>query len=132
MNIDYVVDSHPAVLDGFVNLARKRFIELEQTQEQEATFMEDAEKYLDDKELQQLASDIDQFSSEYDLYEYRDSVEDREENVRQIYSDFVFGQADSILKWISAIAAEENDDLPEVVEDAEKLVARIKRAQKIQ
>lgn len=40
-------------------------------------FMEDAEKYLDDKELQQLASDIDQFSSEYDLYEYRDSVENR-------------------------------------------------------
>lgn len=87
-------------------------------------FMEDAEKYLDDKELQQLASDIDQFSSEYDLYEYRDSVEDREENVRQIYSAFVSGQADSIQEWVAEIAADENDDLPEVVEEAKKTVGK--------
>ncbi|MCI6044096.1 DUF3849 domain-containing protein [bacterium] len=91
-------------------------------------FMEDAEKYLDDKELQQLASDIDQFSSEYDLYEYRDSVEHREENVRQIYSAFVSGQADSIQEWVAEIAADENDDLPEVVEEAKKLLARVKQA----
>ena len=92
-------------------------------------FMEDAEKYLDDKELQQLASDIDQFSSEYDLYEYRDSVENREENVKQIYSDLISGQADSIREWVAEIAVDENDDLPEVVEKAKKLLARIEQAQ---
>lgn len=92
-------------------------------------FMEDAEKYLDDKELQQLASNIDQFSSEYDLYEYRDSVEDRKENVRQIYSDLISGQADSIREWVAEIASDENDDLPEVVEEAKKLLARIEQAQ---
>lgn len=80
--------------------------------------MEDAEKYLDDKELQQLASDIDQFSSEYDLYEYRDSVEAREENVKQIYSDLISGQADSIREWVSEIAADENDSRPRVVKEA--------------
>lgn len=93
-------------------------------------FMEDAEKYLDDKELQQLASDIDQFSSEYDLYEYRDSVENRKENVRQIYSDLISGQTDSIREWVAEIAVDENGDLPEVVEEAKKLLARIEQAQK--
>lgn len=94
-------------------------------------YLEQAEKYLDDKELQQLASDIDQFSSEYDLYEYRDSVDNREDNVSMIYSALVSGKADSIRKWVAEIAADENDDPPEVVENAKKLMARIEQAQKM-
>ena len=35
MNLDYVVESHPAVLDGFIGMAREKFKELEQTQTQE-------------------------------------------------------------------------------------------------
>lgn len=35
LNLDYVVDSHPAVLDGFIGLAREKFAELEKEQEQE-------------------------------------------------------------------------------------------------
>lgn len=35
LNLDYVVDSHPAVLDGFIALAREKFAELEKEQEQE-------------------------------------------------------------------------------------------------
>ena len=34
MNLDYVVESHPAVLDGFIGMAREKFRELEQVQEQ--------------------------------------------------------------------------------------------------
>lgn len=94
-------------------------------------YLEQAEKYLDDKELQQLASDIDQFSSEYDLYEYRDSVDNREDNVSMIYSALVSGKADSIRKWVAEIAADENNDPPEVVESAKKLMARIEQAQKM-
>lgn len=94
-------------------------------------YLEQAEKYLDDKELQQLASDIDQFSSEYDLYEYRDSVDNREDNASMIYSALVSGKADPIRKWVAEIAADENDDPPEVVEEAKKLMARIEQAQKM-
>lgn len=94
-------------------------------------YLEQAEKYLDDKELQQLASDIDEFSSEYDLYEYRDSVDNREDNVSMIYSALVSGKADSIRKWVAEIAADENNDPPEVVESAKKLMARIEQAQKM-
>lgn len=93
-------------------------------------YLEQAEKYLDDKELQQLASDIDQFSSEYDLYEYRDSVDNREDNVSMIYSALVSGKADPIRKWVAEIAADENNDSPEVGESAKKLMARIEQAQK--
>lgn len=94
-------------------------------------YLEQAEKYLDDKELRQLASDIDEFSSEYDLYEYRDSVNNREENVSMIYSALASGKAEPIWKWIAEIAGDENDNLPEVVEDAKKLAVRIEQAQKM-
>lgn len=94
-------------------------------------YLEQAEKYLDDKELQQLVSDIDEFSSEYDLYEYRDSVDNREDNVSMIYSALVSGKADPIRKWVAEIAVDENDDPPEVVENAKKLMARIEQAQKM-
>jgi predicted nucleotidyltransferase len=51
-NMDYVVESHPAVLDGFVNLARMRFEELEQTQETSIP-QQSAEKNLEsyDREI---------------------------------------------------------------------------------
>lgn len=92
-------------------------------------FMENAEKYLDDKELQKLASDIDEFSEDYDPYEYKDTVLDKEENVRQIYTNLVSGKAEPIREWVAGIAAKENDDLPEVVQDAKNLLARIEQAQ---
>jgi predicted nucleotidyltransferase len=51
-NMDYVVESHPAVLDGFVNFARMRFEELEQTQETSIP-QQSAEKNLEsyDREI---------------------------------------------------------------------------------
>lgn len=80
--------------------------------------MKIAEKYLDDKEVEKLAADIDQFSYDYDQYEYDDSVTDREENVRSIYTALTTGKEDGIREWLAEIAADENDDLPENVKDA--------------
>lgn len=34
LNNDYVIDSHPAVLDGFIGLARDKFVELEKMEQQ--------------------------------------------------------------------------------------------------
>ena len=64
------------------------------------------------------------------MYKYRDSVENRKENVRQIYSDLISGQTDSIREWGAEIAVDENGDFPEVVEEAKKLLARIEQARK--
>lgn len=38
-NLDYVVESHPAVLDGFIDLARERIVELEIVPENEQPFI---------------------------------------------------------------------------------------------
>ena len=94
-------------------------------------YMKNAEEYLDDKELKKLAYDIDQFLNEFDLYEYRDTVENREGNVEMIYADLVSGKAESIRKWVAEIAEGENDDLPEDVESAKKLLTRIEQAQEM-
>ena len=92
-------------------------------------YMDRAEKYLDEKELQQLAADIDQFSMDYDPYEYRDAVQDRTENIEKIYTDFIAGKADDIREWIAEIAADENDDLPKLVQEAKQLLKRVEQAQ---
>src|SRR5699024_10622845 len=75
--------------------------------------------------------DIDQFLNEFDLYEYRDTVENREGNVEMIYADLVSGKAESIRKWVAEIAEGENDDLPEDVESAKKLLTRIEQEQEM-
>ena len=89
--------------------------------------------YMKEYRIKQAAIllNIDEFSSEYDLYEYRDSVNNREENVSMIYSALASGKAEPIWKWIAEIAGDENDNLPEVVEDAKKLAVRIEQAQKM-
>lgn len=91
--------------------------------------MKIAEKYLDDKEVEKLAADIDQFSYDYDQYEYDDSVTDRDKNVRSIYTALTTGKADGIREWLAEIAADENDDLPENVKDAKKLIERMDQVQ---
>lgn len=92
-------------------------------------YLKIAEKYLDDKEVEKLAADIDQFSYDYDQYEYDDSVTDRDKNVRSIYTALTTGKADGIREWLAEIAADENDDLPENVKDAKKLIERMDQVQ---
>lgn len=92
-------------------------------------YMKAAEKYLDDKEVEKLAIDLDQFAHDYDHYNYDDVVQDREENVKKIHTCIVTGKVDSIMEWIAEIAVDENDDLPEDVEEAKKLMDRIKKVQ---
>ena len=45
-------------------------------------YMEQAEQYLDNKEVEKLAADIDTFAYDNDFYEYQDQVEDREQQLQ--------------------------------------------------
>ena len=54
-----------------------------------AEYMKESEAYLDQKEIEKLAVDLDNFSYEYDPYEYKDTVEDREEQVGKITEDIL-------------------------------------------
>src|SRR5699024_12101473 len=52
-------------------------------------------------------------------------------NVTMIYAYLGSGEADSIRKWVAENAERENDDLPEDVENAKKLLTRIEQAQEM-
>ena len=54
-----------------------------------AEYMKESEAYLDQKEIEKLAVDLDNFSYDYDPYEYKDTVEDREEQVEKITEDIL-------------------------------------------
>ena len=45
-------------------------------------YMEQAEQYLDNKEVEKLAADIDTFAYDNDFYEYQAQVEDREQQLQ--------------------------------------------------
>lgn len=62
-NIDYVVESHPAVLDGFIDMARSRMKELEITQQRDQPFIasnyvENDRDVLEDKAMETCKTDI--------------------------------------------------------------------------
>lgn len=113
-NLDYVVESHPAVLNGFINMTRIQLQELEKETVD-----------LDKRELEKLAEDIDQFSEDYDTYGYRDAVEDRENNIYMIYSDLLAGETKYLREWLADIADDKENNMDDVIHDAEKLLKRI-------
>ena len=54
-----------------------------------AEYMKESEAYLDRKEIEKLAIDLDNFSYEHDTYEYKDTVENRDEQVEKIKEDIL-------------------------------------------
>ena len=57
--------------------------------------------------IEQLAADIDQFSFDYDPYEYRDTVDDRETALRELTASLQDGDAQGVRKWLQDIAEDE-------------------------
>ena len=56
--------------------------------------------------IDRLAADIDQFSFDYDTYEYRDRVDDREEALRELTAALHGGDSDGIRDWLREFADE--------------------------
>ena len=56
--------------------------------------------------IEQLAADIDQFSFDYDTYEYRDQVDNREDALRELTATLRSGDASSVRDWLQEIADE--------------------------
>ena len=57
--------------------------------------------------IEQLAADIDQFAFDYDPYEYRDTVDDRETALRELTASLQNGDAQDVRKWLQDIAEDE-------------------------
>ena len=57
--------------------------------------------------IERLAADIDQFAFDYDPYEYRDTVDDRETALRELTASLQDGDAQGVRKWLQDIAEDE-------------------------
>ena len=56
--------------------------------------------------IDQLAADIDQFSFDYDTYEYRDRVDNREDALRELTDALHSGDANGVRDWLQEFASE--------------------------
>jgi len=66
-----------------------------------------------------LADEIDAFVRDFDPYDYSDTVDDREANVRQIAEEIKSGNTNHITKFLQGIVDEGKND-PDMTEDVQK------------
>lgn len=90
-------------------------------------YMEQAEQYLDNKEVEKLAVDIDTFAYDNDFYEYQDQVEDREQQLQELKQDLMDGKTEPIKSWLQVFVDEGEPD--ETVSEAQQLIDRIHQAE---
>ena len=81
------------------------------------------------EEIKQLAVDLDKFSYEYDTYEYKDSIEDREEQIDKLTEDILTRKTSDIKKWL--IEVSENSEIDNDVRTARSLFSRLEEAERV-
>ena len=94
-----------------------------------AEYMKESEAYLDKKEIEKLAVDLDNFSYEYDTYEYKDTVENREEQVEKITEDILNKKTEAIKDWL--LEASEESDIDSDVITARSLLSRLEDTERL-
>ena len=92
-----------------------------------AEYMKEADAYLDQQEIKKLAVDLDNFSYEYDTYEYKDTVENREEQVEKITEDILNKKTECLKDWLVEVS--EESDIDSDVITARSLLSRLENAE---
>ena len=92
-----------------------------------AEYMKEADAYLDQQEIKKLAVDLDNFSYEYDTYEYKDTVENREEQVEKITEDILNKKTGCLKDWLVEVS--EESDIDSDVITARSLLFRLENAE---
>ena len=92
-----------------------------------AEYMKESEAYLDQKEIEKLAVDLDNLSYEYDTYEYKDIVENREEQVKKITEDILNKKTGCLKDWLVEVS--EESDIDSDVITARSLLSRLENAE---
>ena len=92
-----------------------------------AEYMRESEAYLDQQEIKKLAVDLDNFSYEYDPYEYKDTVENREEQVEKITEDILNQKTGCLKDWLVEVS--EESDIDSDVLTARSLLSRMENAE---
>ena len=94
-----------------------------------AEYIKESEKYLDQQEIKKLAADLDDFAYEYDTYEYKDTVESREEQVEKLTEDIQNKKTDSIKDWLLEVS--EESDIDSDVITARSLLSRLEDTERL-
>ena len=92
-----------------------------------AEYMKESEAYLDQQEIKKLAVDLDNFSYEYDTYEYKDTVENREEQIEKITEDILNKKTGCLKDWLVEVS--EESDIDSDVITARSLLSRLENAE---
>ena len=92
-----------------------------------AEYMKEADAHLDQQEIKKLAVDLDNFSYEYDTYEYKDTVENREEQVEKITEDILNKKTECLKDWLVEVS--EESDIDSDVITARSLLSRLENAE---
>lgn len=74
--------------------------------------------------IEALAADLDNFSFDHDVYEYRNSYDDREDGLRSVMSLLRSGDVEGIKSWLQEIV-EDSEDIPEYADKVQSLIDRI-------
>lgn len=93
-----------------------------------AEYMKEADVYLDQQEIKKLSVDLDNFSYEYDTYEYKDTVENREEQVEKITEDILNKKTGCLKDWLVEVS--EESDIDSDVITARSLLSRLEDAER--
>lgn len=92
-----------------------------------AEYIKESEAYLDQQEIMKLAVDLDNFSYEYDTYEYKDTVENREEQVEKLTEDILNKETAGLKEWLTEVS--EESDIDSDVVTARSLLSRLENAE---
>lgn len=92
-----------------------------------AEYIKESEAYLDQQEIKKLAVDLDNFSYEYDTYEYKDTVENRDEQVEKITEDILHRETAGLKDWLTEVSKESNIDSDVIT--ARSLLSRLENAE---
>lgn len=78
---------------------------------------------FDKSEVEVLATEIDQFTFDYDTYEYKDNVSDREYNVEIIKKDLLSGNTEHFNEYLKDVISENEN----MVDEAKALLDKIEK-----
>ena len=92
-----------------------------------AEYIKESEAYLDQQEIKKLAVDLDNFSYEYDTYEYKDTVENRDEQVEKITEDILHRETAGLKDWLTEVSKESNIDSDVIT--ARSLLSRLENVE---
>ena len=93
-----------------------------------AEYIKESEAYLDQQEIKKLAVDLDNFSYDYDSYEYKDNVENREEQVEKIIENISNNDIEGFKEWLTTVSEESDIDSEAIT--ARSLLIRLENVEK--